>query len=149
MIKAEVSNATPPQSKTEGENAANLMVMGYLKQLGIEDPAQLEAIAKLCLAKARTKVKPGSTVELSRRALKEIQKNINEAIAQVLNLTEAADAQKIVAARAALLLCSDKETPSTLAELRDKIYKVLPQATPQEAPLRMPEQPISFFFDVG
>jgi len=124
----------------------------YLNVLGIKDAAKSDVIAADALTRARRKVAPGLKEELFRRALEDIQRNLDLALTRALGLGLTSDARAVSGARAAVLMGQGIPADSLLnpavqqAIDIESLRSVLPQATPPESALSMQEQPLSFFF---
>ncbi|QFY44811.1 hypothetical protein F6R98_21060 [Candidatus Methylospira mobilis] len=127
-------------------------LIAYLNVLGIKDAAKSDVIAADALARARRKVAPGLHEELFRRALEDIQRNLDLALTRALGLGLASDARAVSGARAAVLMGQGIPADILLDPAVQQaidiegLRRVLPQATPPESALSMQEQPLSFFF---
>lgn len=126
-------------------------VRDYLRKLRFQDPELLEALTLECLHRARWRV--GQDPEKSlRRAFKEAQRRLDQALACALGLHLPSDAAVVAAAKAALLLtqapvCADDLLQSLpgRAALLASLKAQLPMATPPEAPAFMPTQVLEFW----
>jgi AcrR family transcriptional regulator len=127
-------------------------IMAYWRDLGVVDPALAASLADECLAKARRRVGRSADEELLRRALEEVQRRFDHALAWALGLPPSQDHHPIDAARAAYLLAAERIPADRLfspgdgaSDLGVRLRKVLPRSTPPEAPLAMPEAPLKFW----
>jgi hypothetical protein len=127
----------------------------YLVELGIRDSSLRQSLARDCLAQARKLAGTGNGDELSLRAIEEVQRRLDGALARILGLNPIRDAAKIAGARAALLLCSHGASSDDLFDSADtgdrqeriaRLAACLPLATPPEAHQDMPAQPFDFLF---
>lgn len=132
--------------------SARASLLDYLRDLGMRDPALVNALALECLNHARRRVGPGLRDELLRRAIEEVQRRMDVAVARWLGLNASRDAHTIAGARAALLMC--RKVPSTDflfdhpepdPEFVSRLKAVLPMATPPESPRAMAPQKLDFF----
>lgn len=141
-----------PQPHEAFADAVKARLIAYLGRLGLRDASLIDTLAEECLHRARRRTAPGSQDELLRRALEEAQRRFDHAIALTLNVAGAKDFRLVAGARAALLLCKDGDSDSLfrrheeLAEMASRLRAGAPVATPPEANLAMPDQPIAFLF---
>jgi hypothetical protein len=146
-----------PSPRTLSDDCARKIkprLFAYLDRLGVRDPALREDLADESLLRAHRKVAPGCDEELLRRALEELQRRFDGALARTLGLSGNRDAQTIAAARAALLLDGSLRSKTErllhgsedLPAVAEQLRAAIPRSTPPEAPLAMDDQIISFFF---
>ena len=123
----------------------------YLEQLGVTDTDLAAPLVNESMKRAERRSAPGATGELMRRALEELQRRIDGAVAKVYGLNPVKDAHRVAAARA-LSLKSGAANLRLQAVLRRAVTESavevpgLPAATPPEARLTMHPEPIAFFF---
>lgn len=148
---AEIGEIAGPDERPHAVESIRAGVVAYLQRLGLVDPELIEVLAEDCLQRARRKIAPDAPREdFFRRALEEVQRRYDFAVAQAFNLSSK-EFHLAAALRAALLLNGE---PSDFlfrpgddqAERIARLQAALPMATPPEARLEMKEQPISFFF---
>lgn len=133
----------------DAENA----VRAYMQRLGF-GAAAIEAVLPQCLNKARKRVGRGSLAmeELQRRAVEDVQRRIDRAMAQLLEFNPD-DLPRAARARAALLLdgvdfpkdhlLTNQPIP---AQAVLALNAHLPTATPPENPLPMVHQTFRFIW---
>lgn len=126
-------------------------VMAYWRTLGLADPELIASLTQDCLHRAMRRVGRGSDEELLRRALEEVQRRFDHALARALGLPPSNDPHPVTAARAAFLLDKERVSADALfghgdaAEVAKYLQKILPRSTPPEAHLSMPEAPLRFW----
>jgi hypothetical protein len=148
-LKSGEEAGTPPEP-----NAADgrQRVIAYLQRLGIREPSLLETVAESCLQKAR-KRSGGAADQLVRLALEEAGRCLDHALTRAVHLSQAQDYGLLAGLRAALLLGRTGISSDSLFSLHDGdadvdaiLSAALPQPTPAEAHLSMPEQDLQFWF---
>ncbi|NJD07967.1 MAG: hypothetical protein FIA97_15955 [Methylococcaceae bacterium] len=132
-------------------NLVRRRLTAYLEQLKVTDPGLIETLLEESMKRAERRSASGDTDELMRRALEEIQRRIDAAVAKVYGLNPVKDMHRVAAARA-LSLKSGSPNLQLEAVLRSAsaddtpALPALPAATPPEARLSMHPEPIAFFF---
>lgn len=129
-------------------------LVAYLGQLGLREQGVVETLADECIHRAKRRAAPGAQDELMRRALEEAQRRFDHAVARVLHLAGAKDLHLVAGARAAFLsgavgaVCGDDLFNPHFDDkgVADRLRAVLPQPTPPESHLAMPDQHITFLF---
>lgn len=128
-------------------------IQSYLRRLQFQDPELIARLASDCLQHARRRVGRDDPDEWLRRALEEVQRRLDQALARALGLNLAREPAAVAGVRAALLLgrariradelfLGQPVDPAILAVLEG----ARPLATPPEAPATMPTQKLSFVF---
>ncbi len=132
--------------------ATHASLLDYLRDLGMRDSALMHSVALQCLNQARKRVGPGLRDELLRRAIEEVQRRMDVAIARWLELSSARDAHTVAGARAALLMCRRGSSTDFLFDHAEpdpdwvsRLKAILPAATPPESPRAMAPQRLEFF----
>lgn len=135
----------------QAESAARRSVIAYLARLGLKDEELVRGIADYCLYRARRRVGHSGHEELPRRAIEEVMRKVDKAIAQAFGAGYA-DPRELARIRVALELGRVEFPLETLLrggeippEARDALLSVLPQATPPEAPQPLAAQRFEFF----
>jgi len=127
----------------------------YLERLGVRDETLRESLARECLVQARRAMGDGAEEQLVARALEEVQRRLDRALAKGLGLNPIRDAARIAGLRAALLMCTHGISADFLfhgleaeggTDQIARLVACLPRATPPEAQLAMPPQALEFLF---
>ncbi len=133
--------------------STRIVLLEYLRRLGVKEPALLDALATECLSHARRRVAPGLNDELLRRAIEEAQRRMDAALARVLDFNATRDLHALAGARAALLMCGEAPSTDFLFEKQEpdserlsRLKAKLPVATPPETPRAMAPQKLEFLF---
>jgi membrane glycosyltransferase len=129
-----------PHSQPDPAAIAHKRVVAYLRQLGHGDAAEREALAAESVGRARLRARRPD--ELGRRAIEEARRRQDGWLTRVFGLPKNASPQELGRARAALLAEAGEGRGATdaseaLWSARERSYA---QATPQEAPMEVPEQ---------
>jgi hypothetical protein len=149
---AAVSAAMAADTTAHGACETGETVRSYLRRLRFQDPVLIERLAAECVERARRRVSRHDPAELSRRAIEEAQRRLDQALARALGVNAGREPALIAAARAALLLAdagvtADEVylTASANPALASRLSRHLPQAQPPEAPASMQPQKLRFF----
>lgn len=157
-MERQVSDAISPDDAQPDAEARFLReaedaVRTYLHGMGF-GAAAIEAVLPQCVSKARKRVgrSPFAMEELQRRAVEDVQRRIDRAMAQLLEL-DPDDLPSVARARTALLLDGAdfpkdhllSSQPIPTAAVRT-LNAHLPTATPPENPLPMAPQTFRFIW---
>jgi AcrR family transcriptional regulator len=156
QMKSAPATAGAVAAKDEGPPAADDPVredvMAYWRELGLSDPSLVQSLADECLAHARRRVSRDASEELLRRALEDVQRRLDHALARALGLPPSRDQHPLSAARAAFLLAREGISADALflpgdaqTEMATRLREALPHSTPPEAELKMKETPLRFW----
>jgi len=125
-------------------------LQAYLGKLGVTAEDIAAPLLDESMRRAERRSAPGDADELLRRALEELQRRIDSAVAKALDLNTVTDTNRIAAARArALLSRSPRQQLQSLLKSAtgpSAAAPALPFATPPEERLSMHPEPIAFFF---
>jgi hypothetical protein len=143
--EAEFTSASYPASVKD-------QLKAYWRSLKVSDPALIETLSDECLARAQRRLGHGTEGEFLRHALEEAQRRFDQALARALRLPPSKSTGPVAAARAAFLFSADQPTADGLFQsagsglnLGGAFRKALPNPTPPEAHLSMPEAPLRFW----
>jgi hypothetical protein len=152
LATANNASALPENPNPESADRVKLRVAAYWQRLGLTDAELIERLVDECLSRARRVIVHGSEDELLRRSLEEVQRRLDHALAQSLDLPPSQDTRPLAALRAAFLLSGQRSSADALFRpgpparpLGEAIRHALPQPTPPEAPLSMTEAPLRFW----
>lgn len=127
-------------------------VKSYLRRLRFRDPALIDRLTAECVERARRRVARHDSAELSRRAIEEAQRRLDQALARALGVNASREPSLIAGARAALLLGdlgigADELylNASANPEFASRLQRHRPQAQPPEAQVAMQPQKLRFF----